>query len=90
MGAVEDGQACVWVFMHPDRGAHEVRPKRARRKLQGEGAPFDGVVVADTTLLLDTQDRTGLAGATGHEGAASLFGRDREGGVVLRQVALGR
>jgi hypothetical protein len=37
----------VRVFLHPHRGAHEVRPSGAGRDLQAAPVPFDGVVVAD-------------------------------------------
>jgi hypothetical protein len=57
--------------------------------LQDQAAPFDGVVVADPALLLDRQDLAGLSGAVGDEGAAGIGRRNREGGVVLRQVLLG-
>ena len=51
MGSMEDRQSPVRVFMDAHYGAHEVRPQWVRRDLQGEPAPFDGVVVADPALL---------------------------------------
>src|SRR6266853_4618295 len=59
MGTVEDRQAPVGVLVHAHGGADKMRAQRAGRDLQAEPAPFDGVVVADSALLLEAQDLTG-------------------------------
>src|SRR5438045_7806901 len=41
MGSMEDRQSPVRVFVDAHHGAHEVRPQRVRRDLQGEPAPFE-------------------------------------------------
>ncbi|HEV2098804.1 MAG TPA: hypothetical protein VGR45_07735 [Stellaceae bacterium] len=87
--AMEDRQAAVGIFVDAHDRAHEMRPQRARRDLQAEAAPFDGVVVADPALFLEAEDLARLAGAVGYEGAARLGRGDREGGVVLPQIAFG-
>jgi len=88
MRHVKDGQMPAWVFVHAYRGAHKMRPERARRDLQGESAPFDGVVGVDPAFLLDAQDVANPAAAVGDKSAAGLDRRHREGGIVGRPVSL--
>ena len=82
-------QPAIGIFVNAHPGAHELWPQRARRDLQDQVAPFDRAVVAASVRLLDTQNLADPARAVGDEGAAGLPRRDREGGVVLRQVLLG-
>jgi hypothetical protein len=60
----------------------------ARRDLQGETPVAHGIVVADHAGLLDGEDVSMDAGAIGDESALRLLGRQREAGVVVRQVDL--
>src|SRR5512135_621012 len=73
MRAMEDRQPAIGVLVHAHGGAHEMGPQRARRDLQAEPAPLDGVVVADPALLLDAQDLAGGAAAVGNEGGSRLL-----------------
>jgi hypothetical protein len=70
---MEERQSPVGVFVDAHRRAHEVRPQRAGRDLQGEPAPFDGVVVADAAFFLKAQDFTGGAGAVGGKSGSRLL-----------------
>jgi hypothetical protein len=56
MRAVEDREATIGIFVHSHGGAHEMRAQRRGWDLQGEGAPFDRVVVADPALFLEAQE----------------------------------
>jgi hypothetical protein len=56
MRPVEDRQAPVGILVHAHGGAHKMRPQRARRDLQGQAAPLDGIVIAYPALLVDAQD----------------------------------
>ena len=62
-GSVEDRQVSIGVFVHAHRGAREMGSQRARRDLQAQATPLDGVVVAHAALLLDVQDLAHPAGA---------------------------
>src|SRR3546814_9624585 len=64
-------------------------PERARRELQMQTVPFDGVVVADPALVLNAQYLAPGAGAVGYEGRAGLLGGDGEAGIVRGDVDLG-
>ena len=86
---MKDRQAPVRVFMHAHRGTHEMRPERARRDLQAQAAPLDGIIVPHPALLLDAQNVLHSAAAIADEGAAGLDRGDREGGIVGRPIALG-
>ena len=89
MRPVEDRQPAVGIFVHPHRGAHKMRPQRARRDLQGEAVPLDGIVVADAALLLDAQDLARAAGAVGDESAVGFDRSERKSGVVGRPITFG-
>ena len=79
----------VGVLVYAHRGAHEMRPQRARRDLQGQAAPLDGVVVAHPAFFLEAQDLAHPAGAIADEGAAGLGRGYREGGIVGWPIGLG-
>jgi hypothetical protein len=86
---MKDRQAPVRVFMHAHRGTHEMRPERARRDLQAQASPLDGIIVPHPALLLDAQNVLHSAAAIADEGATGLGRGDREGGIVGRPIALG-
>src|SRR5665213_2016782 len=89
VGAEEDRQRAVGILVDAHGGLDEVRPQRARRDLQTERAPFDGVVVADLAGLLDTEDLAPGTGRVGNEAGAGLLGGDGELRVVGGDVGLG-
>src|SRR3546814_6364008 len=89
MRAEEDGEGAVGILVDPDPGLDEMWPERARRELQMQTVPFDGVVVADPALVLNAQDLAPGAGAVGYEGRAGLLGGDGEAGIVRGAVDLG-
>src|SRR3546814_9879220 len=82
MRAEEDGEGAVGILVDPDPGLDEMWPERARRELQMQTVPFDGVVVAAPALVLNAQDLETGAGAVGNEGGGGLLGGDGEGGRV--------
>src|SRR5258708_32943162 len=89
MGSEEDGDRAVGIVVDADGRSDEMRPEPARRQLEGEAAPFDGVVVAEGALPLDAEDLAAQCRPVGHEGGAFLLWLDREGRVVLRDGGVG-
>src|SRR3546814_20314765 len=89
MRAEEDGEGAVGILVNPDPGLDEMWPERARRELQMQTVPFDGVVVAAPALVLNAQDLAPGAGAVGYEGRGGLPGGDGEAGMVRGDVELG-
>jgi hypothetical protein len=85
----EDGDGAVGILVNSDHGLDEVRPQAARRQLETESVPFDGIVVADGALFLDAQDVRPCHRAIEQKARAFLLGRHREGGVVRGDVGLG-
>jgi len=75
------------VFVHAHCGAHKMGPQWARRDLQGEAPPLDGIVVAHPAVLLDAQDLAHPAGAI-VERRCRPGRRHREGDIVGRAIAL--
>ena len=53
---MEDRQLPVGTFVYAHHRAHEMGSQWARRDLQRQPTPFDGVVIGDRALLLEAQD----------------------------------
>src|SRR5258708_39684681 len=89
MRAEEHGDRAVGIFMDAHARLDEVRSQAAGWDLEREPSPFDGVVVADLTLLLNTEDLAPGAGGVDDEGGGRQLGGNGEGGVVGCDVGLG-
>src|SRR3546814_16821044 len=89
MRAEEDGEGAVGILVDPDPGLDEMWPERARRELQMQTVPFDGVVVADPALVLNAPALAPSAGQGGSEGRAGLPGVGGHAGRWRRARAPG-
>ena len=88
-GSVEERDASIMIFQHPDRRLGEVIAIPARRDLQGEAVISDRIVSPRDPLLVDAHNVLQIA-HKGHESRSLIGCVHCETSVVLGQIDLGK